>query len=199
MDAASNRLARLLIAEGAGPERIIALALPRLHRAGRGRTRRPQNRRRLLPIDPAYPAERVEFMLQDATPALAVTTTALRPVFHDQPLTTVEYDAPGTTRRLAEQSPCRPHRRRPDTSPDPAQPGVRHPRPGWRGTRKGITTVPRIAVLRRGQHLSRRRAHSLTLSIRDELAAPGGWPGAARPGEVPRRSTRGAWNASNWL
>ncbi|WP_432431161.1 AMP-binding protein, partial [Streptomyces hygroscopicus] len=59
-----------------------------------------------LPIDPEHPAERVEFMLHDATPALALTTTALRPVFHDQSLTTVEYDAPGTTRRLAEQSPA---------------------------------------------------------------------------------------------
>ncbi|MFI7315339.1 amino acid adenylation domain-containing protein, partial [Streptomyces hygroscopicus] len=106
LDAASNRLARLLIAEGAGPERIVALALPRSIDLVVAVLAVLKTGAAYLPIDPEYPAERVEFMLRDATPALAVTTTALRPVFHDQSLTTVAYDAPGTTRRLAEQSPA---------------------------------------------------------------------------------------------
>ncbi|WP_285497909.1 non-ribosomal peptide synthetase, partial [Streptomyces hygroscopicus] len=106
LDAASNRLARLLIAEGIGPERIVALALPRSIDMIVAVLAVLKTGAAYLPIDPEHPAERVEFMLHDAAPALAVTTTALRPVFHDQPLTTVEYDAPGTTRRLAEQSPA---------------------------------------------------------------------------------------------
>ena len=105
LDAESNRLARLLISEGVGPEQITALALPRsidmivailaVLKAGGA----------YLPIDPHHPAERVEFMLHDAAPALAITTTALRSTFRSTPLTLTEYDTPETTQRLAEQDP----------------------------------------------------------------------------------------------
>ncbi|WP_428986060.1 amino acid adenylation domain-containing protein [Streptomyces pyxinae] len=71
------RLARELIARGAGPEDRVALMLPRgtdmiaallaVHLAGAAH----------LPLDPDYPAERLEFMLTDAAPALLVTTAAL--------------------------------------------------------------------------------------------------------------------------
>ncbi|MEU4892907.1 non-ribosomal peptide synthase/polyketide synthase [Streptomyces sp. NPDC044780] len=71
----ANRLARLLIARGAGPERLVALALPRsaelavvllaVLKAGAG----------YLPVDPGYPAERIAFMLADAAPSTILTTT----------------------------------------------------------------------------------------------------------------------------
>ncbi|HEY0475668.1 MAG TPA: condensation domain-containing protein, partial [Kribbella sp.] len=74
LNAQANRLARVLIDHGAGPERFVALALPRsidlvvavlaVLKAGAG----------YLPVDPSYPAERVSFMLADARPALVVTT-----------------------------------------------------------------------------------------------------------------------------
>ncbi|KOV96729.1 non-ribosomal peptide synthetase [Streptomyces sp. NRRL B-3648] len=70
----ANRLARLLLARGAGPETLVALCLPRtadlvpvvwaVLTAGAG----------YLPVDPAYPAERVRFMLADARPALVIAT-----------------------------------------------------------------------------------------------------------------------------
>jgi amino acid adenylation domain-containing protein/non-ribosomal peptide synthase protein (TIGR01720 family) len=73
----ANRLARLLIERGAGPERFVALAMPRcadlivglvaVWKAGAG----------YLPIDPDYPAERIEFMLADACPALLISTNAV--------------------------------------------------------------------------------------------------------------------------
>jgi amino acid adenylation domain-containing protein len=69
----ANRLARLLIARGAGPERTVALALPReptlivamlaVLKAGAA----------YLPLDPGYPAGRIRFMLTDAAPALLLT------------------------------------------------------------------------------------------------------------------------------
>ncbi|HZM74979.1 MAG TPA: amino acid adenylation domain-containing protein, partial [Candidatus Limnocylindrales bacterium] len=73
----ANRLARLLVERGAGPERFVALALPRtadlivallaVLKAGAA----------YLPIDPAYPAERIAFMLADAAPALLLTTAGV--------------------------------------------------------------------------------------------------------------------------
>ena len=73
LDARVDRLARMLVAYGAGPERVVAVALPRsvdlvvallaAHRAGAA----------YLPLDPDYPAERIGFMLADAAPAVVLT------------------------------------------------------------------------------------------------------------------------------
>ncbi|MFD9885795.1 amino acid adenylation domain-containing protein, partial [Streptomyces alboflavus] len=70
----ANRIARRLVARGAGPETLVALCLPRsadllpalwgVLKSGAG----------YLPVDPGYPAERVRFMLADAAPALVVAT-----------------------------------------------------------------------------------------------------------------------------
>ncbi|WP_062216585.1 non-ribosomal peptide synthetase [Streptomyces sp. NBRC 109706] len=70
----SNRLAHLLIERGAGPERFVALAVPRstamvvallaVIKSGAG----------YVPLDPDYPADRIAYMLADAAPTLVVTT-----------------------------------------------------------------------------------------------------------------------------
>ncbi|HEX9338501.1 MAG TPA: amino acid adenylation domain-containing protein, partial [Pseudonocardiaceae bacterium] len=83
----ANRLARLLVERGAGPERFVALALPRsphlivallaVLKAGAA----------YLPIDPAYPAERIAFMLGDTEPALVLTTAELAGRLTDSALT----------------------------------------------------------------------------------------------------------------
>ncbi|HEX8935142.1 MAG TPA: amino acid adenylation domain-containing protein, partial [Pseudonocardiaceae bacterium] len=72
----ANRLAHWLIARGVGPERLVAVALPRsvdlvvallaVAKAGGG----------YLPIDPDYPGARVGFMLTDAAPVLALSCAA---------------------------------------------------------------------------------------------------------------------------
>ncbi|WFE60245.1 non-ribosomal peptide synthetase [Micromonospora sp. WMMD712] len=72
LNAAANRLAHALVARGIGPERLVALALPRgvdlvtailaVTKAGGG----------YLPVDPEYPRPRVEQMLADAEPACVV-------------------------------------------------------------------------------------------------------------------------------
>ncbi|SNT48390.1 non-ribosomal peptide synthase/polyketide synthase, partial [Rhodococcoides kyotonense] len=74
LDARVNRLARRLIAVGAGPDSLVAVALPRsadlvvallaVIKSGAG----------YLPVDPTYPAERIEFMMSDAAPVAVVTT-----------------------------------------------------------------------------------------------------------------------------
>ncbi|OLL16865.1 non-ribosomal peptide synthetase [Rhodococcus sp. M8] len=69
----ARRLARHLISVGVGPESLVAVALPRsldlvvalvaVLEAGGG----------YLPVDPNYPADRIEFMLTDAAPAAVLT------------------------------------------------------------------------------------------------------------------------------
>ncbi|HEU5475883.1 MAG TPA: amino acid adenylation domain-containing protein [Actinophytocola sp.] len=79
LNARANRLARLLASAGVGPERVVALALPRtedalvailaVHKAGGA----------YLPLDPDQPAERTAGMLADAAPVLVLSTSELRP------------------------------------------------------------------------------------------------------------------------
>ena len=73
LDAAANRLAHLLIARGAGPERIVALALPRSVEIVIAQLAVLKAGAAFLPVDPDYPAERIDLMLSDAAPVLVVT------------------------------------------------------------------------------------------------------------------------------
>ncbi|CAL9433642.1 amino acid adenylation domain-containing protein [Streptomyces sp. enrichment culture] len=77
LHARADRLAHELVARGAGPGELVALALPRstdlivatlaVVKTGAG----------YLPLDPDYPADRIGYMLDDAAPALVVTTTGV--------------------------------------------------------------------------------------------------------------------------
>ncbi|MFI6172357.1 non-ribosomal peptide synthase/polyketide synthase [Nocardia sp. NPDC051052] len=73
LETRANTLARVLISRGVGPDDVVAVALPRsaelivallaVLKAGGG----------YLPIDPAYPSERLAFILDDAAPVVVVT------------------------------------------------------------------------------------------------------------------------------
>jgi nonribosomal peptide synthetase DhbF len=77
LNAQANRLAHLLIAQGIGPESLVALALPRstqmiialvgILKAGAA----------YLPLDPDYPLERLAYMLRDAQPACVLTSAGI--------------------------------------------------------------------------------------------------------------------------
>ncbi|WP_194815485.1 non-ribosomal peptide synthase/polyketide synthase [Nocardia sp. XZ_19_385] len=76
LDERADRLARVLISRGVGPDSVVAVALPRsaelvvallgVLRAGGA----------YLPVDPAYPSDRLAFILSDAAPVLVVTDAA---------------------------------------------------------------------------------------------------------------------------
>ncbi|MEO3869998.1 amino acid adenylation domain-containing protein [Nonomuraea sp. B12E4] len=74
LDARAERLAAALAARGAGPERIVAIALPRDLRMVVGVLAVAKAGAAYLPIDPAHPAERIASMLDDARPALLLAT-----------------------------------------------------------------------------------------------------------------------------
>lgn len=68
-----DRLAARLVAEGAGPDRIVAVELPRSADLVVALLAVLKSGAAYLPIDPAYPAERREFIRRDARPVLSVT------------------------------------------------------------------------------------------------------------------------------
>ncbi|MCY8864481.1 non-ribosomal peptide synthetase DhbF [Bacillus spizizenii] len=71
----ANRLARMLISEGVGPEQFVALALPRSLEMAVGLLAVLKAGAAYLPLDPDYPADRIAFMLEDAQPAFFMTNT----------------------------------------------------------------------------------------------------------------------------
>ncbi|MGH6747547.1 MupA/Atu3671 family FMN-dependent luciferase-like monooxygenase [Novosphingobium sp.] len=78
LEALSNRMARLLTARGVGPETLVGLHLSRsvemlacliaVHKAGGG----------YVPLDPAYPKDRLAHMVADSGMTLIVSETALK-------------------------------------------------------------------------------------------------------------------------
>ncbi len=68
LDAASSRLARLLIAQGAGPESVVAVVMSRSAAMVTALLAVAKAGAAYLPVDPAYPAERIRYMLTDAWP-----------------------------------------------------------------------------------------------------------------------------------
>ncbi|MGN4062994.1 AMP-binding protein, partial [Burkholderia gladioli] len=77
LNARANRLAHYLRGRGVGPEQRVAICLERsldmmvallaVLKAGAA----------YVPLDPAYPAERLAYMLEDARPAMLLTHDAL--------------------------------------------------------------------------------------------------------------------------
>ncbi|MEO3977979.1 amino acid adenylation domain-containing protein [Streptomyces sp. CAU 1734] len=74
VDERANRLAHALIARGAGPERTVALALPRSAELIIAQVAVLKSGAACLPLDHDYPADRIAWMLGDAGPAALVTT-----------------------------------------------------------------------------------------------------------------------------
>ena len=77
LDEAANRLAHLLAGHGAGPGRCVALLFSRSAEAIVAILAVLKTGAAYVPIDPALPAARIEFMLADAAPVAAVTTAGL--------------------------------------------------------------------------------------------------------------------------
>ncbi|MFF7192063.1 amino acid adenylation domain-containing protein, partial [Streptomyces sp. NPDC008222] len=69
----ANRLARLLVGQGAGPERFVAVALPRSADLVVALLAVVKTGAAYVPIDPDYPADRIAYILDDAHPMCVIT------------------------------------------------------------------------------------------------------------------------------
>ncbi|MFF9900490.1 amino acid adenylation domain-containing protein [Streptomyces longispororuber] len=76
LDARANRLARRLLAEGAGPDRLVAVAVPRSLDLVVALYAVLKTGAAYLPVDPDYPAARIEQILEDGRPVCTLTTAA---------------------------------------------------------------------------------------------------------------------------
>ncbi|OZM72250.1 hypothetical protein CFN78_14595 [Amycolatopsis antarctica] len=104
LNARANRLARLLVQRGAGPETVVALALHRSAEFIVAVLATWKTGAAYLPVDPAYPAARVEYMLADAAPAVTLTTTAIAAATPSLPADRLLVDDPAQAAELATHS-----------------------------------------------------------------------------------------------
>jgi amino acid adenylation domain-containing protein/non-ribosomal peptide synthase protein (TIGR01720 family) len=153
LNSRANRLARLLVERGAGPERMVALALPRTEdyliallavlKAGAA----------YLPLDPDLPAERMLAILGDTAPRLLLTTAQLAPSLPDSGVPVLLLDGGGTRQELGRL----PGGNLPD-GPDPQHPAYVIHTSGSTGRPKGVVVCHRsVANL---FHSHRRTLHN---------------------------------------
>ncbi|MGW3461141.1 amino acid adenylation domain-containing protein, partial [Streptomyces olivaceoviridis] len=101
LNARANRLARLLVGRGVGPERVVALAVPRSVEMVVALLAVLKSGAAYLPVDPGYPAERIAFMVGDAGPDVLLTTSGTVLPESISSVPRVELDAAETVAELA--------------------------------------------------------------------------------------------------
>ncbi|MGW1931815.1 amino acid adenylation domain-containing protein, partial [Streptomyces sp. NPDC001919] len=84
LDAQVNRFARLLLARGAGPEQVVALALPRSIEMVAALFAVLRTGAAYLPLDLDHPADRLRLMAEDTGPLCLVSTTAVAPTLRGE-------------------------------------------------------------------------------------------------------------------
>ncbi|MEU8264310.1 amino acid adenylation domain-containing protein [Micromonospora sp. NPDC048999] len=102
----ANRLARLLVAYGAGPERLVAVAVPRSAALIVALVAVVQTGAAYLPIELDHPADRTAFMFDDAAPVLVLTGAGVAGRLPLAGRTVVDLDDPVTAAHLAAAAPA---------------------------------------------------------------------------------------------
>ncbi|MEO5877174.1 MAG: amino acid adenylation domain-containing protein, partial [Streptosporangiaceae bacterium] len=77
LNAQANRVARLLVEQGAGPERFVAVEFPRSAELVVAMVAVLKSGAAYVPIDPDYPADRIAYMLEDSSPVLTLNAAVL--------------------------------------------------------------------------------------------------------------------------
>ncbi|MFF5965051.1 amino acid adenylation domain-containing protein [Streptomyces collinus] len=93
LDARAEWLAARLTALGAGPERVVGIALPRTAELVVAVLAVLKSGAAYLPLDPAYPADRLAYIVADARPIVVLTTSATAGALPER-TPTLDLDAP---------------------------------------------------------------------------------------------------------
>lgn len=96
LDQAANQLAHLLANYGIGPGEVVGLLIERSARAIIAILAILKAGAAYLPIDPAHPDTRIEFVISDANPAAVITTARLKSRVDGYNLRVIDVDDPAT-------------------------------------------------------------------------------------------------------
>ncbi|MFJ8039008.1 amino acid adenylation domain-containing protein [Kitasatospora sp. NPDC096147] len=95
LDERAGKLARVLAARGAGPDRIVAVAVPRSAELMVALLGVLKSGAAYLPLDTEYPADRLAAMVEDAAPVAVLTVPGTDlPALPGAPLLAVDADGP---------------------------------------------------------------------------------------------------------
>ncbi|MGW7449118.1 amino acid adenylation domain-containing protein [Kitasatospora sp. NPDC054795] len=145
----ANRLARLLIDRGVGPESVVGLLLPRCAGTLVAMLAVLKSGAAYLPLDPGYPAERLRFMIEDAEPACVLTDTAGDSYVAGAAslsTTTIRLDDPAIARESEHFSPAAPSDADRSGPLRPSHPAYVMYTSGSTGTPKGVVVPHRGLV-----------------------------------------------------
>jgi len=93
LDAASNRLARELRRRGVTPHSRVAVFLDRSHELVVALLAILKSGSAYVPLDPAYPSERLQYMLENSRPAALITRASLRERLACEAMGVIEVDS----------------------------------------------------------------------------------------------------------
>ncbi|MEE6165701.1 amino acid adenylation domain-containing protein [Mycolicibacterium sp. 120322] len=130
LNEATNRLAHLLAEHGAGPGESVALLLPRSGQAIVAILAVLKTGAAYLPIDPAHPDARIEFMMSDAMPVAALTTADLRTRLDGTDVPVIDIEDPAV-----------------DSRPSTALPGPKPDDLAYMTYTSGTTGVPKAVAV----------------------------------------------------
>ncbi|WP_431937772.1 amino acid adenylation domain-containing protein [Nocardia grenadensis] len=135
LDGRSNHWARVLIERGAGPESVVAVAMPRSADSVLALWAVAKSGAAFLPIDPSYPAARIAHMVADSGTTLGLTVGGVREKLPG----TVDWLLPGAHDPPGDAQPVTDHDR--TTGLRPAHPAYLIYTSGSTGTPKGVTVT----------------------------------------------------------
>ncbi|WP_280458275.1 non-ribosomal peptide synthetase, partial [Nocardia carnea] len=146
LDERANRLARLLIAQGAGPETVVAIALPRGPAAITAIWAVAKTGAAYVPVDPGYPRDRIAHMLTDSGALLGVTGPEQLDLVSQQPGAVRRWSVLGTPEL---ESACAAVSPAPVTDADRIRP-VRTFHPAYLIYTSGSTGTPKAVIVTHG-------------------------------------------------
>src|SRR5437660_930080 len=106
LDKRANQLANYLIALGVGPETIVGLCLDRSPESVMCALAVLKAGGAYLPLDPAYPSERLLFMLTDARPRVLIARAELAGKFFEGPWKVVSIERDREIENYSTDSPA---------------------------------------------------------------------------------------------